>query len=104
MPTFNGALNWVEDESQGRPYDAGVFQLILSTAAIHTTTDLLSETLLQLAGRPELMVQLRQEVVEVITASRWNKTALFNLKLMDSVIKEAQRLKPTAIGTYPTWK
>lgn len=69
VPTFNDALDWVEEETQGRPYDAGVFQLILSTAAIHTTTDLLSETLLQRAGRPELMTQLRQEVVEVLTAS-----------------------------------
>ncbi|KAH7018877.1 ent-kaurene oxidase [Ilyonectria destructans] len=99
VPTFNDALDWVEDESQGRPYDADVFQPILSTAAIHTTTDLLSEALLQLVGRPELMAQLRQEVVEVLTASGWKKTALFNLNLMGSVIKEAQRLKPTAIAS-----
>lgn len=42
-PRFDDALGWVEEESQGRPYDAGIFQLALSMVAIHTTSDLMTE-------------------------------------------------------------
>ncbi|UQC90079.1 ent-kaurene oxidase [Colletotrichum lupini] len=93
-PKFNDGIDWFEEESQGREYDVVGAQLGLSVVAIHTTTDLLVETMLRIAENPELFDALRKEIVEVLTAEGWKKTALFNMKLMDSVLKESQRLKP----------
>ncbi|KAM5345999.1 hypothetical protein ACJ41O_011860 [Fusarium nematophilum] len=94
-PSFNDAIDWAETECKGRDYDAAVVQLVLSFAAIHTTTDLLSQTLIMLAKHPEFIDRLRQEMVDALTADGWKKNALYNMKLLDSAIKEAQRLKPT---------
>lgn len=99
VPVFEDALDWFEDESGGVEFDTAVHQLSLSMAAIHTTTDLLTETLLRLAQRPELVEELRGEIVGVLREQGWKKTALFNMKLLDSVIKETQRIKPIALGT-----
>jgi len=75
-----------------------LLRISLSNAAIHTTSDLLSEIMTQLARHPEMFQPLREEVVEVLSRDGLKKTALYNLKLMDSVIKECQRLKPITIG------
>ncbi|TDZ99622.1 Cytochrome P450 monooxygenase eqxH [Colletotrichum sidae] len=108
VPKFNDGLDWFEEESKGQAYDAADAQLGLSVVAIHTTTDLLVETMLRIAQHPHLFAALRREVVDVLSADGWKKTALFNMKLMDSVLKEAQRLKPITsavmmrVATKPT--
>lgn len=86
------------EESQGSPFDPVGAQLGLSIVAIHTTTDLATETMLRLMVRPKLMEDVRAEIVAVLRKEGWTKSALFNMKLLDSVIKEAQRLKPTTSG------
>ncbi|VUC29100.1 unnamed protein product [Clonostachys rosea] len=97
-PTFyNDAIEWLEEESKGASYDAAVTQLTLSMAAIHTTSDLLTETMLRLARRPDLVEELRTEITEVLQAEGWKKTSLYNMKLLDSVIKESQRLRPISM-------
>ncbi|KAL3299755.1 Cytochrome p450 [Colletotrichum asianum] len=68
----NDVVEWFEQMAKGRNYDAATVQIALAMAAVHTTTDLLSQTL----------------------QDGWEKTALYKLKLMDSVIKENQRIKP----------
>ncbi|KAI9150844.1 cytochrome p450 monooxygenase [Paramyrothecium foliicola] len=94
---FDDAIEWAEAECKGVPYDAAVFQLALSMAAIHTTTDLLTQTLICLASQPELIEPLRQEMVAVLQVDGWKKSALYNLKLLDSAVKEAQRIKPMSM-------
>ncbi|KAK2036588.1 cytochrome P450 [Colletotrichum somersetense] len=94
VPRYDDAIQWIEDEAKGEPHDPVLVQLGMSIAAIHTTTDLISRTVLDLACRPELVSELRAEVITMLRAEGWKKTALFNMKLMDSVIKESQRLKP----------
>ncbi|KAI8247611.1 Cytochrome P450 monooygenase 2 [Colletotrichum sp. SAR 10_98] len=96
-PSHNDAIEWAEMECKGQAYDAAVFQLTLSFAAIHTTTDLLAQTMLFLANQPELITPLREEVVQVLKAEGWRKTALYNMKLMDSALKETQRMKPNSM-------
>lgn len=44
---------------------------------------------------------MREEIIRVITEHGWRKTSLYNLKLMDSVLKESQRLKPVLSGKAP---
>ena len=96
--TYHDAIQWLEN-SQGRYFDPAAMQLALSTAAIHTTTDLLIQTILDLCGREELIQELRTEIISVLSDGGWNKSTMYKLKLMDSVIKESQRVKPMAIGT-----
>ncbi|KAF2008612.1 ent-kaurene oxidase [Aaosphaeria arxii CBS 175.79] len=94
VPDFNDAIDWLDQEAKGDPYDVVSCQLGMSMAAIHTTTDLLTETMQNLAMHPELVEELRREIVEVLSAGGWKKTSLYNLKLMDSVLKESQRVRP----------
>lgn len=96
-PVFDDAMGWFEKE-YGTNYDPVNAQITLSTVAIDTTTDLLQEAMLQIARHPEIVQPLRDEVVEVLGKQGLQKTALYNLKLMDSALKEAQRLKPILIG------
>lgn len=100
VPSFNDAIEWAECESNGHDIDAVVLQLALSFVAIHTTTDLLAQTLLFLANDPEIIEPLRQEMVEVLQLEGWKKTALYKMKLLDSAIKETQRMKPTGMRKY----
>lgn len=99
---FEDVIEWYEHATK-HAYDPTVAQISLSMAAIHTTSDLLKETMIQLAQHQELFEPLRNEVLEALHPSGLNKMALLNLKLMDSVIKETQRLKPLLICTYPAW-
>ncbi|KPM34791.1 hypothetical protein AK830_g11779 [Neonectria ditissima] len=93
-PTYNDTIQWLVEESRGSPYDPVAAQLGFSVVAIHTTSDLTTETMLRLAERPELINDIIQEIEEVLKVEGWTKTALYSMKLLDSVIKEAQRLKP----------
>ncbi len=94
----NDAIEWFETAANGRPYDPISAQLLLSTAAIHTTTDLTCQTLTKIAQNPEILAPLRKEIVDVLQEHGWKKTALYEMKLLDSVIKEGQRSKPSSIG------
>ncbi|KAL8415031.1 hypothetical protein RB594_006021 [Gaeumannomyces avenae] len=93
-PEYNDVLTWTEGEAGGNPYDPAVVQLTLSFAATHTTTDLLTQAMVRLAAAPELIEPLRKEAIEVLGAEGWSKQSLYKLKLMDSALKEAQRMKP----------
>ncbi|KAJ1328271.1 cytochrome P450 monooxygenase 2 [Microdochium nivale] len=89
------AIDWFQEESADIPYDSGRIQITLSTAAIHTTSDLLTETILRLSQEPEFVEELRDEIKSIVSAEgAWTKNDLFKLKTVDSALKEAQRLRP----------
>ena len=98
VPEYNDALDWADMEAGNENYDRATFQLALSTAAIHTTTDLLEQCMLDLAQHPEVVGSLRDEIREVLLTDGWNKMSLYKMKLLDSVIKESQRMKPSSVG------
>ena len=101
VPVYNDALEWYDNEaSPNDPYDPTVFQITLAIVAIHTTSDLLHETMVQLTQQPELFQELRDEIVRVFGAGGLKITSLHELKLMDSVLKETQRIKPVALCTF----
>lgn len=97
---FNDLIEWLEDLSNGHTYDPARAQLKISVAAIHTTSDLLTQTLFNIAGNSKLIADLREEVISTIGTYGWEKSSIYNLKLMDSVLKETQRLKPISIGRF----
>lgn len=100
VPEFNDALDWAAQEARakGCEYDITSFQLMISVVAIHTSTDLLVQTILDIAQHPEIVQPLRDEIVGVLGAAGWKKTSLYNMKLLDSVLKESQRLRPIGYG------
>ena len=92
IPVYNDALEWGELESQGSPYIPHDLQLILSFAAIHTTSNLTGIALARLAQEPHLITLLREEMISVLRADGLNKNGIYNLKLLDSMFKETQRI------------
>ena len=74
--------------------------MTFSVAAIHTTSDMLTQVLYDLCGRDALIQALREEVITVVQEEGWTKPTLYKLKLMDSVLKESQRLKPISVGKW----
>ncbi|KAH7389954.1 GA14-synthase [Pyrenochaeta sp. MPI-SDFR-AT-0127] len=98
---FNDAISWIEDLAQefSAEYDPVCAQLSLSTAALHSTTDFFTQVTLDIAKDPTLIEALRAEITTVLANGTWNKNSLYNLKLMDSVLKESQRLKPIAVAS-----
>jgi cytochrome P450 len=74
---------------------------LLSAVAIQTTTDLLTEVMLRLSKRPDFVQELRDEILSVLLAAgAWSKPVLFNMKLLDSAVKEAQRMRPVLFGKW----
>ncbi|KAF1921229.1 cytochrome P450 [Ampelomyces quisqualis] len=98
-PKFEDAIEWAETEAKnnGSTYDPATFQLTLSLLAIHTTYDLLEMCMIDLARSPGCVEDLRNEILNVLRKEGWTKHALYNMKLLDSAIKESQRLKPGSI-------
>ncbi|KAJ6442429.1 cytochrome P450 monooxygenase [Purpureocillium lavendulum] len=92
--SYNDAIDWFERETASGQYDAAIVQLVLSLAAIHTTTDLLCQTLGDIVQHPEIIQPLREEAVSILSKEGWHKSSLFKMTLLDSVLKESQRLKP----------
>ncbi|KAJ0417350.1 cytochrome P450 [Aspergillus carlsbadensis] len=96
---YQDAMEWMEQCAKGREYDAAVAQLSLSLAAIHTTSDMLTQVLYDICACDGLVEEMRGEIVDVIRKEGWTRMTLSQLTLMDSVLKESQRLKPTTIAT-----
>ncbi|KAF7125610.1 hypothetical protein CNMCM5793_001849 [Aspergillus hiratsukae] len=99
VPQYNDAIEWFEQDvaKQDGRHDPVVAQLILAQAAIETTTDLLTQVILNLSQHPELTGPLREEATKIIREGGWRKSSLYGMKLLDSVLKESQRLKPLAM-------
>jgi len=94
----NDAIKWFEDQAKGRPYDPVVAQMALVFVSAHTTTDLLTQVLFDLAQHPELIEPLRKEAISVLGEDGWKGLSQHSLPLLDSVVKETQRLKPIGIS------
>lgn len=94
---YHDGIEWCQTLANKYDFDVVDMQLGLSIASVHNTTDLITQVLYDLAAHPEMVGRLRQEFIEVIGKEGWNKAALYNLKLLDSVIKESQRLKPISV-------
>ncbi|ELQ32309.1 hypothetical protein OOU_Y34scaffold01193g2 [Pyricularia oryzae Y34] len=92
----SNSLDWFQEVAaqRGERYNPEVAQLTFSVAAMHSTSDHLTQVLFDLARHQDAVHALRREMVKVIGDEGWTITALNNLKLMDSVLKESQRLKP----------
>ncbi|KAK3689090.1 cytochrome P450 [Podospora appendiculata] len=77
-------------------------QLSLSLAAIHTTSITATHIIYDLAAHPAILHDLRHEIHSVLQATNgaMSSQALFQMKLLDSVMRESQRLNPTNMARF----
>lgn len=99
-PKVADTIGWMHEVARGRKIDYVAGQLSLTLAAIHTTTEVTCQALLDICEYPEVVQQLRDELITVIGEHGWAKTSLYKLRLMDSFLKESQRYRPLIIGGY----
>ncbi|KAL4863701.1 hypothetical protein BDV12DRAFT_206206 [Aspergillus spectabilis] len=82
---------------QGRNYNATLAQLRFTSSSIHNTSDLLGKVILRICQHQDLIGPLRSEIVAAFEGcSGAQHHSLGKLKLMESVMKETQRLEPAA--------
>ncbi|KAI1283432.1 cytochrome P450 [Xylaria sp. FL0933] len=91
-------IQWLSDalpEEEKRNYFIQAkIQLLLSASSIHTTSNLTTDCIYDLAVHQEMQDVLREEIMEVFEREdAWErKDSITKLKKMDSFIKESQRL------------
>lgn len=77
-----------------------ILQLLLFMVAIHATTDLVSHFMTDITYYPEILGPLEKEILAVRGQEAWTKSALSKMQLLDSTIKESQRVKPIQISKF----
>jgi cytochrome P450 len=94
-------LQWMIDAASprdGQPDKLAHRQLVLSLAAIHTTTMAVAYAIYDLCQFPEYVEPLRQEIIDSLEQDgKWAKTTLTKIHKLDSFIKESQRLSPPSL-------
>ncbi|KAI8235522.1 Cytochrome P450 monooxygenase ATR2 [Colletotrichum sp. SAR 10_99] len=98
--SYDDMLAWMmakQGEWKQTDDDVAGSMVQLGVASTHNTSSTIAQTLFQLAIRPELVEELREEAQRVCDQfdGQLSPVALHELKLLDSVMKEAQRLNPT---------
>lgn len=76
------------------PETLAYFQLLLSMAAIHTTTMTVVTVLYELAARPEYIEPLREEMIRAVEedGGLMKKSTLAKMMKLDSFMKESARI------------
>ncbi|KAI0457043.1 cytochrome P450 [Xylaria acuta] len=92
-------IQWLSDalpdEEKRNYFIQAKMQLLLSASSIHTTSNLTTDCIYDLAVHQEMQEILREEVIEVFEREEdaWERRdSIAKLKKMDSFIKESQRL------------
>jgi hypothetical protein len=97
VPEYDDAIAWFQAIAKGRRYEPVTAQIALSVGSIHSSGDILLQTLYFIAQDQAIIEPLRDEIEEVLRNDGWKKTALTKLRLVDSVLKETQRVKPVVM-------
>ncbi|KAI0865730.1 cytochrome P450 [Xylaria cubensis] len=92
-------IQWLSDalpdEEKRNYFIQAKMQLLLSASSIHTTSNLTTDCIYDLAVHQEMQEILREEAIEVFEKEEdaWERRdSIAKLKKMDSFIKESQRL------------
>ena len=101
-PKTADTIGWMVEVAKGRPVDYVAGQLSLTMAAIHTTSETTAKCLANLCDHPEIVDPLRNEMIKVLREDGWSKTTLYKMKLLDSFLKEVQRLDGLAKSKCPS--
>lgn len=87
---------WMEETAQKKNAKVDLVdgQLFMAFVAVETTSTTVAHLLLDLLEHPDAILRLREEVISVLKDGGWKKTSLQQMKLLDSAMKESQRLHP----------
>ncbi|KAI3324948.1 cytochrome P450 [Xylariaceae sp. AK1471] len=92
-------IQWLSDalpdEEKRNYFIQAKMQLLLSASSIHTTSNLTTDCIYDLAVHQDMQNVLREEAIEVFERDEYGwdrKDSIAKLKKMDSFIKESQRL------------
>ncbi|KAJ3514884.1 hypothetical protein NLJ89_g2107 [Agrocybe chaxingu] len=91
----NDYLSWLLDEARGHQrtvHDLATRLLAANFASIHTTANALYD----LACHREYIKPLREEVESIVGSKGWSKESVANMRMVDSFIKESQRIAASA--------
>jgi ent-kaurene oxidase len=89
------------NEFDGLPDKLAHRLLILTLAAVHTTSMAATQTLFDLCAHPEYIEPLTQEVLEVLEKhGGYEKQTLTHFKKLDSFMRESQRLNPPSLRMF----
>ncbi|KZT72304.1 cytochrome P450 [Daedalea quercina L-15889] len=91
----NDLLMWVMDEAsrQGEPTEVITDAVMVSNfAAIHTSSNSITQALYHLAASSEYAEMLREEVENVVMEHGWSKVAMGKMWKLDSFLRESQRV------------
>ncbi|OIW25674.1 P450 monooxygenase [Coniochaeta ligniaria NRRL 30616] len=102
-PVYVDSIQWFEEAANGNWYDAAGAQLAMHFAGIYATSDLLIGSLVDICRHPELIEPLRHEIRTCIAEGGWTPASLFKMKLLDSCMKESQRIKPVECATMRSY-
>lgn len=98
---------WMLGHAASRPHlktpeSLADFQLLLSMAAIHTTTTSVVTMMYELAARPEYIEPLREEMISMIEedGGLLKKSTLAKMTKLDSFMKESTRVN-CGLRSYP---
>ena len=98
-PRHPDALDWLQEVAAGKEFDHTRAQIKLSLTTIHTTSNMLTNVMYDLTAYPEYIQPLRDEIKAVLEEDGGlKKTSLIKMKLLDSIMKESQRVNPTGMG------
>ncbi|KAE8380925.1 cytochrome P450 [Aspergillus bertholletiae] len=98
-PRYVDSIQWLEDPAKGQWYDATGAQLAMAFAGVYSTSDLLIGGLVDIVRHPHLIKPLRDKIRAVIGEEGWTLASLYKPKLLDSCLKESQRIKPVECAT-----
>ncbi|RYP35293.1 hypothetical protein DL767_003881 [Monosporascus sp. MG133] len=100
VPKSMDALSWILEVGEGKKFDPAHVQLALSVVSINTAGEVMAQAVMDLCEHPELIAALRKEIVRVVKGNGWQKSTFYQLKLMDSFMRESQRVH--ALNWYGT--
>ncbi|KAI9045989.1 cytochrome P450 [Aspergillus affinis] len=90
------AISWLKNASKGRAYNFATLLITLGFASLDTSADLLVKVLCDLSDNATLVDDIRNEIIEVVGKEGLTKSSIQNLRLLDSAMKESQRIAPLA--------
>ncbi|KAK1235317.1 hypothetical protein PQX77_001475 [Marasmius sp. AFHP31] len=68
----------------------------MNFSSIHSTSQLFTHALINLAIHPEYIEPLRREIEACIEKDGWSKAAMEKMRMLDSFLKESQRVSSSA--------
>ncbi|KAL1707143.1 cytochrome P450 [Schizophyllum commune] len=89
----NDAISWLlKYENKEDRLEVTIMRImIINFVATHTSTNMFTQALFQLAAQPEYIAPLRQEVEEVISRQGWTKASMRDMHKVDSFLREVAR-------------